>query len=51
MIAGIRFVNYANYKPTKKITDVKAIDSLLIEQSLTKVSTIDLENIEVELIN
>lgn len=51
MIEGIRFVNYANYKPNKKINDVKEIDSLFIEESLTKVSTIDLENIEVELIN
>lgn len=48
---GIRFVNYANYKPNKQITDVKVIDSLFMKGNLSKVSTINLENIEVVLIN
>ena len=51
IIEGIRFVNYTNYKPNKQIIDVKVIDSLFIEGTLSKVSTINLENIEVELMN
>lgn len=47
IIAGIRFVNYANYKPNKQITDVKIIDSLFIADNLNKVSDIILKNIQV----
>lgn len=47
IIAGIRFVNYANYKPNKQITDVKIIDSLFIAGNLNKVSDIILKNIQV----
>ena len=47
IIAGIRFVNYANYKPNKQITDIKIIDSLFIAGNLNKVSDIILKNIQV----
>lgn len=47
IIAGIRFVNYANYKPNKQITDVKIIDSLFIAGNLNKVSDIILKNTQV----
>ena len=47
IIEGIRFVNYANYKPNKQITDVKIIDSLFIAGNLNKVSDIILKNIQV----
>ena len=47
IIAGIRFVNYANYKPNKQITDIKIIDSLFIAGNLYKVSDIILKNIQV----
>lgn len=47
IIAGIRFVNYANYKPNKQITDVKIIDSLFIAGNLNKVSDIILKNVQV----
>lgn len=47
IIEGIRFANYANYKPNKQITDVKIIDSLFIAGNLNKVSDIILKNIQV----
>lgn len=47
ILEGIRFVNYANYKPNKQITDVKIIDSLFIAGNLNKVSDIILKNIQV----
>ena len=47
IIAGIRFVNYANYKTNKQITDIKIIDSLFIAGNLNKVSDIILKNIQV----
>lgn len=47
VINGIRFVDYINYKPEVENLPVEKADSLYLNNSLKKVSEIDLKNIEV----
>ena len=47
-INGIRFVDYNNYKPREKGSDLMEIGSLFEKDSLDLLSKIQLENIEVQ---
>ena len=47
-IGGLRFVDYNNYKPENKLTDVFNLDSLFVAKKLNFLSKIENENIEVE---
>ena len=46
-IEGIRFVNYANYKPKIELTNLNEIDSYFLKDQLDKVSDIILKKIQV----
>jgi len=47
VVEGIRFVNYDNHKPNDPSIDVRAMDTAFEKGELTKVSEINLENIQV----
>ena len=46
-IGGVRFADYNNYKPTEKRMDVNNFDRLLEQDSLSLLSKIELEDVEV----
>lgn len=46
-VNGLRFVDYHNYEPINKSASLYALDSLFLAGQLKRLSTIDLENIEV----
>ena len=50
LIEGVRFVDYANYKPKKPLDSLKNMDSYFINGDLVKISEINLENIELKLL-
>ena len=47
-IQGIRFVDYNNYKPNDATIDVRNTDKAFVNGELTKVSEINLENLQIE---
>ncbi len=48
-IEGIRFVDYDNYKPTDKATNILELDKLFEHNKLELLSKIELKNVEVKL--
>lgn len=46
-VKGLRFVDYHNYEPVNKSASLYELDSLFAADQLERLSTIDLENIEV----
>lgn len=50
-VEGIRFANYDNHKPNNPNIDVRAMDVAYEKGELTKVSEINLENIQVQFDN
>lgn len=50
-VNGIRFIDYKNYKPETKLVTLKELQNLFESDNLELLSTIDLENVKVTLIN
>lgn len=50
IIKGVRFLNYANFKPKSKFTELALLDQLFQKNELIKASDIDLENINLSII-
>ncbi len=46
-VNGIRFVDYNNYKPKKKTTDIYEVDSLFLSVALDLLSKIELKDVRV----
>lgn len=50
-VNGLRFVDYNNYKPETKLVNITELEALFKTGNLEMLSTIKLENIEIELID
>lgn len=50
-INGVRFVDYNNFKPETKLVKLTELEALFTSGNLELISTIDLEDVEVQLIN
>lgn len=47
IVNGVRFIDYANYKPNSKFTELSMLDMLYEQNKLIKASDINMENINV----
>lgn len=51
LIKGVRFVDYINYKPKNNSSSLLSIDEEYLKDNLLEVSTIEMKNIELQLLN